>query len=328
MTTFKEFLTEKIIKVWTSDKVSTEVAIDLLNAHCKDGLKAVANGGLLMRGFERLHGDAVLINSTNTIRTSKDTNNLYQLMMETSSELSDVPKRSNSFICSTNANSADAYGPLYYIVPFDGTTLAIASEPDFIHTSINNQLLGSALYDVQDISYIASFLSLFGIKPTAGKFTDANKIDNELAKISNEMFFFGWTAQIADSITANLKLSIAARDVISKMRGANGAAVGNNTRNKHILENEFKTLKLTAEAQKIFNIIKSFPTDQRFTALSSFIMTHRSIDIKIAKSGDALPNDVEVWFSGQAVAISEKLFETISREMKKQGFKIHTRYKL
>jgi hypothetical protein len=57
-------------------------------------------------------------------------------------------------------------------------------------------------------------------------------------------------------------------------------------------------------------------------------MTHRSIDIKIAKSGDALPNDVEVWFSGQAVAISEKLFETISREMKKQGFKIHTRYKL
>lgn len=154
MISFKQFLTERKIRSWDVNIIDVKKAVTLLNANCKDGLKAISNGGLLYRGFK--HKNAVMtIDTTNGERTSRDTNNLYQVMMDTSSELKDYPKRSHSLICSTDINEAGSYGSVMVIIPFDGTELAITNCDDFLNNIIYSKWVDDVDVDhFTDVMYV------------------------------------------------------------------------------------------------------------------------------------------------------------------------------
>jgi hypothetical protein len=128
-------ITEAVVKPWAVEYVDVKKAVDLLNKHCSRGLQAISTGGLLFRGFK--HDVAVMtIDASQGERTSRDTNNIYQLMMDISDSMKDFPSRSKSLICSSNIAEAASYGMPMVIVPFDGTKVVVSNVDDFIHNDI------------------------------------------------------------------------------------------------------------------------------------------------------------------------------------------------
>ena len=196
MISFKEFLTERIITPWEIEHPDVGEAISILNKNCKSGLAAIASGSLLYRGFKRLKsGESgfTIIDTANAERTSKDTNNLYQLMMDTSSAFRCYPSRSNSLICSTDVYTASVYGDTYVIFPFDGTLLAVSKQSDFIEQLMLNPLSNDKLSLGRFSKALHSFLFRLKVRPSADqKFTSASIIDSQLANIPKEKILKAW----------------------------------------------------------------------------------------------------------------------------------------
>ena len=183
-----ELLFEKTLikQKWKTDQLSVEKAIDLLNVNCKRSLKDIARGTILWRGMNDI-GKVASLDSSKAHRTSKDTNNLYQLAMETSASMKNVPFRSRSFICASDGKNAMSYGEIYAIFPYDDTTIAISDTSDFITTFLNDYGL-----ELSDFSYqLGEALSTLKIPPQeGGKYTDAVKIDSSLAAFDPHLTFF------------------------------------------------------------------------------------------------------------------------------------------
>jgi hypothetical protein len=141
MISFKQFLSEAAIKNWDVKKTSLAGIIKLLNAQYKDGLNAIANGSVLYRGFQKGKKEAEgykIIDTSSSIRTSRDTNNLYQLCMDHSSALANYPKRSSSLICCTRISGADSFGTVNVIIPIDDTKVAVCGSKDLFDTHIES----------------------------------------------------------------------------------------------------------------------------------------------------------------------------------------------
>jgi hypothetical protein len=186
MISFKEFLSEAAIKKWDVKKTSLDGIIKLLNAQYKDGLNAIANGSVLYRGFGNMNKKEAegykIINTTNAIRTSRDTNNLYQLCMDHSSALAQYPKRSNSLICSTRMSGADSFGRINVIVPIDGTKVAVCGSKDMFDTMIE-----SSYYDSNNVESFGDHLkyALTALKyPKLAQYTDIAAIDAFLTNVN------------------------------------------------------------------------------------------------------------------------------------------------
>ena len=63
-------------------------------------------------------------------RRSANTTNYSTLIIDNSPEWAPYPKRSKSYICSTDAKYATEYGSLYKVFPFDGANIGICPELD------------------------------------------------------------------------------------------------------------------------------------------------------------------------------------------------------
>lgn len=187
--TFREFVTEGVVQKWNVSVHRMTDAYPTLIAKCKDYLDAIGDGLLLYRGFKDGAcgiDEFAIIDSTTGFRTSRDTNNLYQLMMETSTKMAHVPKRSRSFICSTLMNDAlSDYGPRYVMIPFDNVAdIAVHSKADiFTHSFISP--LGSIDPDATYV--LAGFIDAVRSGDTNqnagfGRFTDAAPIDAAFAR--------------------------------------------------------------------------------------------------------------------------------------------------
>lgn len=286
MITFKQYLTEAVLKKWQTDNISMKDAIELLNAHCKSGLSSVTNGGILFRGF---NGSAargkkyMLVDSSVGIRTSRDSNNAYQLMMDTSSEMTAFPSRSKSFICSTSLRTAYVFAQsdidnTMVMIPFDGTTLGICAGDDMFAKSVNSKYLVRS--SVEELSKtMANFISNFPGSPNyfkkGAKMTDANLLNNILSK----------------------------RDLPEL--------------EKALADAGFKNAKnLAAEIMK-------YPKDKRFNAMCDIIITPTTLGVKTTTNGNPLPKDREAWFSGKAIAISVVEFSKIIKTMQAQGIPVN-----
>jgi hypothetical protein len=148
---FKEFLTERIIKGPTVNKVEVEAAIDFLNKHCKDGLEAIKNDSVLYRGEGRSITGAkgfALVDTSSLVRTSQSQlDNAYQIAMDASTQLSNFPSRNRCLICSSSERTAMNYSTwtggnrnIYAVIPVDGTKIAVSKESDFIHQHVKSPL--------------------------------------------------------------------------------------------------------------------------------------------------------------------------------------------
>jgi hypothetical protein len=179
--TFKQFLSlgEAIIKPWEQFSVETEKAVGMLNSSHRDGLKAITTGGLLFRGFKELgveRGSMAIVDPSKGERTSRDSNNMYQLAMDRSAALKDYPSRSKALICSTSAYDARHYGTPYVIVPVDGTKIAVSQSEDFATETF---MKGSFTSSVESFSTLLRRVAeqLKIDHRGDGKFTDADALN-------------------------------------------------------------------------------------------------------------------------------------------------------
>ena len=208
---FKEFLTEKIVKGPTVNKVEVEAAIDFLNKHCKDGLEAIKNDSVLYRGEGRSITGAkgfALVDTSSLVRTSQSQlDNAYQIAMDASNQLANFPSRNKSLICSTSKRTAMNYSTwtgnnrnIYAVIPIDGTKIAVSKEADFIHQHIKNPLyrkgditdFGNALVEIASIILGRAVderkFSKFTIDELNGIFA---KADVDALSLMLSCYFFG-----------------------------------------------------------------------------------------------------------------------------------------
>jgi hypothetical protein len=186
MITFKEFLAEKVIKKWESQNLTVRKAIDILNTSHRDGLSAISNGGLLFRGNENAPDAIHTIDPRTGIRTSRDSNSLYQLAMERSTALQDYPSRSKSLICSTSFLNANAYGSVYVVIPEDGTQIAVYEKRDLLYAKYKT---GTFTQGLESFSYqLENLATSLGYEPKGYKFTDAAMVNKAFAKATAEEF--------------------------------------------------------------------------------------------------------------------------------------------
>ena len=197
MITFKDFLAEKIIVAPKVSELDIANAIKLLNKHCKNGLAAITNGGVIFRGSKSYANVKFgVVDSTSSFRTSRDTNNVYQIMMDSSSALVDYPRRSNSLVCSTDLDDASSYGSPMVVIPFDGTKIAISKNFDFLHVKPKNSLIGiySGLEGLDNISTFIRDVMIEFCRKTKQKNPKVDIDSYEAAIIVNpEKFCDEWT---------------------------------------------------------------------------------------------------------------------------------------
>jgi hypothetical protein len=319
MQTFKQFLSEAIVKSWSSYNVLTDDAINLLNTHCKDGLKAIANNGLLYRGDKSFSGDFVSLDLSDMVRTSRDSNNLYQLMMDNSTSLSSFPKRSNSLICSTSVTGARNYSTnVYAIIPYDNTMIVVGEQDDFPETKYASGMFKNI--SLNDFGYALGgpgtcFLSVLRIDRNAGnQYTDLAKIDSALSKATPEEIYLAMHAgyNLADKAGCALSrddFPKSYRDTFEMFLGKPSLLVMTS------LANYIKTAKLTVQQNRLLNYLKALPKNERFSTIMNDSMTPENLELSLVRYGSKLPTQAEVWFSGKAIAIKLDIFNDIQKQL-------------
>lgn len=174
-------LLERVITPWEIDNVDVKQMIALLNKHCKASLEDIQSGNVLYRGFVSTgklgYSKPKIADSSTGERTSRDTNNLYHLMMDASKHLKSVPPRSKSFICSGSATDAGNYGDIFAVIPFDGVPVAVANHYDFLFQKLS----------------------------TIGRTLDSKWLDSQFAELLSQEY--GVHAPYRDIETINVALS-------------------------------------------------------------------------------------------------------------------------
>ena len=122
MITFKQFLYES-----RNEQMPSDSAVRWMENYSEDYLNA---GKWLYRGFNAdvgiMHGST----ASGTARKSKNTNNYYTLWMDNHPDFAKFPKRSRSFICSTNRNYAEEFGNAHLVVPKDTAIVGTTGKED------------------------------------------------------------------------------------------------------------------------------------------------------------------------------------------------------
>lgn len=346
-TTFKQFpqeqqLTEGIAKPWQIKQKSIKEAIKILNANCKQGLLAIKNNGLLWRGFT---GGASakkepfqFIDTTDSLRTSRDYDNAYMLLMAASKHLAGYPSRTNSLICSSSWDDAREYSKsrdAKAVIPFDGAKVAYISHSDFNETSSSNPTLEkiglpSSLTGISMREFFRRFAAPADIKSKSGTkatdFTDHKELDAAMAKYSPTELTLFWFMAVADdpddlevkSTDANVKTLVRAFEMVSSSSVKNG--VWSNKGNEEAFRAMTQMIdqgkvKLRGALSAFYSIMKKAPQDKRFTELASLTIKPKEFGLKLVDYGTRLSNNQECWVAGKAILISTNMFMDILCEL-------------
>ena len=192
---FKQFVNEQVLVSWKTEDASLEDAINILNARCKDGLKAIANGTLLFRGDDRPSKNIQFVDTTGSARTSRDTNNIYQLMFDASDKMKNIPSRTNSLICTTSSHYAKTYGDVDVLVPFDGSTVAYSTK---VHDIFNTTVVSNVILKRIRISLLSHNIGEiikrlgFTLPDNQFNFRDITEIDKFLTNKSPSRILTGF----------------------------------------------------------------------------------------------------------------------------------------
>lgn len=358
MISFKQFLestqiTEATVNPWDVKKIEVDKAIDLLNTHCKQGLRAIKNGGMLYRGFgtrgvaAKKH-DFQVIDTSNSLRTSRDYDNAYMLLMAAAKHTKDIPNRSNSLICSSSYLTALDYagdGGVKAVIPFDGAKIAYVNYSDFNEIELNSKLmqvygLPSRLVDITLFPFFNMILAPTkslgdGKKKLVNKeFIDHTAIDASMSKYTPLELALFWTL-VHDTDKDGLRLSFRAMKKEPNERNKYKsliklffetdtslikAGVWKNDSVKRLFSSviqaiQDKHIELGDTAKGFYKLMQSAPSEKRFSSFADEVINPNAMRLKVVEYGDKLPWNAECWVSGKAILISEKAMAAILREL-------------
>jgi hypothetical protein len=298
---FKQFLSELIIKDARVKKAKAEPELQrlerILNKHCSEAFEQLRKSRVgYYRAQNGAAGSPIMISdSTKSQRLSRDTNNLYQVMMDASPALQSFPSRSNSTIVSTNyaevmslyalptedGNSSRAAKrkSIYVVLPFNGTKIVESDKDDFITHNVDffgsfvslseiSRIISSVLEQLRHPSHVVNHKAYN--PDNSRKYTSAALIDEVLDKLTGESFY----TLVKNNWFAN-------RNNLNKL-----------------------------EVNKFFDKHKF----GRFTALAAQLMTPSNLGLKIISPSDKPKRDVECWFSGKALFVNIDLMEKLLQQ--------------
>lgn len=337
MTTFKQFISEQqlqegVVKKWYTSSMEVKDAITFLNTNAKAGLRAIQTGELIYRGFRSKIGDKksafYAIDSSTGVRTSRDTDNLYQLMMSESQPLkaAGIHDRHKSMICSSGLSTADGYGDIYVVVPLDGSSISVSDVDDIFNTYVKSSLYRG---EVNPMETIQQFLKRIGTPITKGVFNDASAINAYLAKFDPVLLALKF-AEFGQDMSMEFDDADITDTFERSVRTWSQASLNDPKFldvKKHFLSGKFEINDVRGLKSAVGQFYKLAVANPKsiFTAMSSVIFTPKTINVKSVKYGESLPRDVECWFAGKAILISEKVFTGILRELQKNKFPISRR---
>lgn len=140
----------------------------------------------LYRGMEPT-SDIILGNSKGMNRISSGGIQYVNLLVDyIMPEWSKFPKRFESFICSTNPLYADKFGIMYYVIPLEKPTLAIASTDDFWGSFSKYQDLAVVLQALYNLIIIIAPLNTAKKNPSIEEFKEYIRIIDEAKDVKFE----------------------------------------------------------------------------------------------------------------------------------------------
>lgn len=333
MKTFKEFLSEETLRIksWDEKDVGEEQAIKEINAHCHDALKAFSTGAFLFRGLESELKFRKVDSSTGT-RTSRDTNNIYQLLFDSSSDFSGYPKRSKSMICTNDLHVAKIYGKPHLVLPYDGTKLAISSRHDFIRQKISAPILGTGntILLMRLSKFIGHFLSKLGIKSEhestddrgnpQQKFVSIDEIDSALSKFDPIVLTMLWDRVLEDLFTYSLITYDSIPDDIKiDMYEAAHSLKANDRVKNYIAKEGFPSV----ESRVLYKLFTD-NSQKRMTAIASYLFTKKRVPVDLKNYSEyvnefGVSNEREIWFSGPAMLVGKAEAKRLVDALRAQG---------
>lgn len=128
MLTFKQYLQEANVP-YGQKPLEPDELVATIKERCSEALR----GPRLWRGSQR-SAESNLSNPATGTRQSAGTQNYYTMLLDTNSKNAGWPKRSKSFICSTNQGHASTYaskgGTTFMVFPVDGTDIGQVNQID------------------------------------------------------------------------------------------------------------------------------------------------------------------------------------------------------
>lgn len=304
---------------WKTSKIdSIDQFAAELKKHCWNSINSLFYGTKIQRGFSKsIDFDMGFIDTTNSKRQSRDTNNIYQLMMDNSKSLEHVPSRSTSMICSTDAEKADNFsgseGP-YIVIPFNGVDIAFINAPDIfdIHLKTIENISTKRLSSV--LSSWLSFFRATDLIEVANKTGDITPLDYELSHYTPEQLVVVMSIRASPYLKMYLPDHLTTDFIYSESDFSKPKCI-----------ELFKYIKQHGTGnQDLDNFLTIFSKhpNAKFSALSNYIMTPESLGIKVKQYGQSLlPGSNECWMSGKALLINERYFNENKDELEGECLK-------
>ena len=316
MITFKQFVSEDIKKPWVSKDISILQARTSLQAKCSKALAAAKAGKFIFRGFSEHRGfgkahtnPALALDSTGSKRTSADTNNFYQVMMDVHPDFKNIPSRSSSIICTNKINTAIHYARgsidnVYIVFPFDEVgQMAISDNADFLDLETPKSIYREQNDTVYNLFAVSSAMKnvLRELELDQNLFKlDADKIKNILAfKIDPIHLFYFLDAQFSGT------------GVLFK-QGEKFNKVFKDYENGE--EHDFSSLT----SDDLSTIGKSFLEKYQkdpLEALSVYLFGSKQDIVELGTIGDLDRRDREVWFEGKAICVKYRDMQEFSKDL-------------
>jgi len=321
MITFKNYLAlfedgANVSVPWESTDIPpSKVTTEYILAHCSDWLNDLENGKLLYRGTKSASSPFKLVDTTNSKRSSRDTNNLYQVIMDASENMKDVPSRSNSIISVSNHNTALAYSEMsptkaYLMLPFNSTKIACFKYTDILNAFFESKKLEFSQLIAND-SLTNFFKDVIGTNTLTSK-TDVKGLFNkaDLAKIVFfwDLYFCNHSGLIfeglGEDIQGEYESGVLGDKVAFYSRTDYAGFESGGVLGKvfdFMRENNFATA--SQQMDEFVKLMEAGNNDY-FKALASEIAKPEEMGISVQKVGSlTIGKFSECWFSGKCLMV-------------------------
>ena len=177
---FKQFLEAAVKDEPKYEVKGAEEAMVIIATHCKDAHWMMEENKPLWRGTKNLSDEIakagwVTVDTSATERQSQNTSNFYTMILDNNPAMKGFPKRSRSFIGSTDKDTASSFArewdevdgtKTFAMIPYDGTKIGVCPLGDMWNIAVN------LFYRTHDIADMNDAFNAMYLKPTLDSFKE------------------------------------------------------------------------------------------------------------------------------------------------------------